>query len=260
MNDIFSLQRLGWYARKEFYENWKLYVLAILAMLAWFGYTYYAIFNGIKYAILSDSDSSNLSNIYNAGRRNALIPSLVVGICLVAGHAFHQFTTKSKTLTTLLLPVSVLERLVFAILLSLPVFLLVVIGFWAGLDVVVRPFFASKFAHLHQFTAISSISDFYSKEVFKYDALPAVGALCMLGAVTLGRLNIFKTTAILLLFAWFVFFKLHQYWHDWLLADFKGQNLIFESTYVLITDFWWVFAMPVLLWVATYFKIKEKEA
>jgi hypothetical protein len=273
MNDIFSLQRLGWYARKEFYENWKLYALAILAMLAWFGVMYYLIYQQLTNGNVATN--LNAASLYKEARMIALMGTLVVGGVLVASHSLHHFATKSKTLATLILPVSALERMVYATLLAIPVFGLVVLSFWQGVDWIVRPIFEQRFPELSkpivEYAYKSNSSNQMSLSIL------LISVSFMLGAVTLGRLNMLKTGAAAFLILWFVYFVLRKFVLDflfgtpdvrfggtpvfgfsWISIDGKSYNL--ESAYQFIMDFWWGWALPVLLWVVTYFKIKEKEA
>jgi hypothetical protein len=271
MNDIFDFRRFRWYARKEWSETWKVLALSVVAA---------SIITALlilqKWIIVHNVDY----DIHEALRTSeSLVITFILGIMMASSFVWRAFSNKTDAFAALTLPVSVLERFVFAWIIAVPFTF-----FWCFLVSKIMwelatPFFLRDFPKLVIRPMLPTLnndsSDSYGLVFFL--VLPA---LFMWGALTLGRLNFLKTLGIMVA-AGFVFFLLQSEhlkmvfpnaFEMQILSPFPmtQPRIYIESakgvyygrlfsTFEEVYRVWWVFVVPVVLYASVFFKLKEKE-
>ena len=105
MSNVFNIRRFGWYAQREFRENWKAYALGLVGMMALMAYFIY-------------SESPKLPAQYTKAPID-IYPSLIIAVGLLVWvssiFSLKGFSQTNERLRTLLLPVSNLERWLYAV-------------------------------------------------------------------------------------------------------------------------------------------------
>ena len=271
MNNIFDFRRFGWYARKEFSENWKALALGIVASMALTAFTIYGRWQEIH----------NTENVVvSIETSESLLVMLALGIMFASSYVWRAFSNKKDTFSALTLPVSVLERFLFAWLVAVPLVALVSFVVSQTMWSLATPYFLRDFPKLIvepvlQYSDHSSPPDNYGF-VF-YLCAPAV---FMWGALTLGRLNFLKTLGISILagilFLWlqdkhlaaifpnvfdvssgFPFPIGRPFINIQTTKEVFANNLV--STFEGVYGIWWIFIVPLVLYASIYLKLKEKE-
>lgn len=268
MNNTFNFRRFGWYARKEFRENWKAYALFPLVILG--------IQLGAIYQLCGPLRDYVYYKQLTAGYLLRPYPSLLLSagitLWLVGSFSFRYLATPQKSLSALTLPVSAFERFSFAWIITVPISLLVVYLLWHfswGIATpIIKSLYPKAFVEYHKYYNVGIDNSIF---VFVYSAA------FMLGAVVLGRLSFVKTIGIAagIFFMLYIFQKIAL---NALIADvtevifppFPGLTFLSIrtaskeliqpiSTLEAPYKIWWYYCLPVALWGITYLKIKEKE-
>lgn len=269
MNNTFDLRRFGLYARKEFRENWKVYALFLIGIVVIQFALIYQLCNPMR-----DQFYYKQLNHYTLNPYQTFFTSASLTLWLVGSYVFSFFPTSSKAQSTLTLPVSALERFSFAWIITLPVSLIIVAVLWGLSWVLATPIIASSFP--------KAIVDYKGKSYFFLASMVAVWlftyfAAFMLGAVVFKKYNFLKTLATGMLVL-LVFYLVQQGVLTTILPNasevtpfsFFGYPLLnvrtvsnlhlqLGSTFELPHTIWWAGCLPIILWVTTYLKIKEKE-
>ncbi|WP_028667374.1 hypothetical protein [Runella zeae] len=271
MNDIFDIRRFGWYARKEFRENWKVYALFAVGVVVM-----QLVFIYLLCKPLEDKFYYDQLKGYDLNPFAGLFNSAVIATWIAGSYAYSYFSSSSKTLFSLTLPVSPFERFCFAWLLTIPLSLIITAILWRVTWLFATPFILSTFPKV-------IIRMDYAKAFRNVvETILAIGVLgisgtFMLGSVIFRKYSFFKTLAIgvgtvLLLYTFqqkaltailpnadkvetspypgFIYASVRT---------ISKLHLQFGSTFELPYLVWWVGCLPVILWVVTYLKIKEKE-
>ena len=267
MKETFNLRRFGLYARKEFRENWKAYALFPLIILTIQMIAIYQTCEPLRDRFYYMQVKSYMLSPYQS-----LLSSAIITLWMAGSFSFRSFATRQATFSTLMLPVSALERFCYAWIVTIPVSLVLVYIFW----------------HLSWGIATPVIKDIYPKAFVQYGKYYGINihvsvplfvfsAAFMLGAVVLGRLSFFKTMGIgagiftLLYFAQkLVFYAVLPHVAEVtpppmpgfpVLSTYTLSKLSLQprSTFEQLYIVWWVCCLPIALWVLTYLKIKEKE-
>lgn len=271
MNDLFDIRRFGLYARKEFRENWKVYALfavGIVVMQLVFIYLLCKpLENKFYYNQLKGYDLNPFAGLFN---------SAVIATWISGSYAYSYFSSSSKTFSSLTLPVSPLERFCFAWLLTIPLSLIITAILWRVTWLFTTPFVLSTFPK------VSIVMDYSKAFRNVVQTSLAIGVFGISGAFMLGSLvfrkySFFKTLAIglgaiLLLYAFQQNVltailpnadRVETYpYPGFIYASVRTISKLhiqFGSTLELPYLIWWVWCLPVILWVVTYLKIKEKE-
>lgn len=268
MNNTFDLRRFGFYARKEFRENWKAYALFPLVISV--------IQLGAIYQLCRPLQDPVYYKQLTSGYMLLPYPSLILSsgitLWLAGSFSFRYLATPQKSLPALTLPVSAFERFSFAWIITIPICLLLVYSLWHfswGIATpIIKVLYPKAYVEYHKYRALGIYQSVF---VFAYSAA------FMLGAVVLGRLSFVKTIgiAVSIFFLLYIFQKIVLYG---ILSDvtevifpaLPGINYLsirtvskeliqpistFETPY----EIWWYYCLPVALWGITYLKIKEKE-
>jgi hypothetical protein len=264
MNNTLDLRRLRLYARKELRENWKVLLLGIMALVA---ANVYVVWTDWQFL---HNPPFNIPVFYPYPN---LFLTLSVSMWIVSAYMWRGFISKNKTLSALLLPVSTLERLLFATLIMLPLVILLCYVIWAVSWQIAIPIFKEAFPK----TKIHYPKEYLQNSYFM--VLTVVGAgILMVGSITLGRMAVLKTIGLVVIMLWAVFWLLQtQLLHliipnikdhggvvPWIppTIEIKTSEIVryqLSSTQEWFYHLWWVFCLPVLLWVVAYLKLKEKQ-
>ncbi|MFN3378573.1 MAG: hypothetical protein ACK41O_03910 [Runella zeae] len=271
MNDIFDIRRFGWYARKEFRENWKVYALFAVGVVVM-----QLVFIYLLCKPLEDKFYYDQLKGYDLNPFAGLFNSAVIATWIAGSYAYSYFSSSSKTLFFLTLPVSPFERFCFAWLLTIPLSLIITAILWRVTWLFTTPFILSTFPK-----AIIRMD--YAKAFRNVvETILAIGVLgisgaFMLGSVIFRKYSFFKTLAI----GVGTVLLLYTFQQKALIAILPNADKVETSPYPgfiyasvrtisklsiqigstleLPYLVWWVGCLPVILWVVTYLKIKEKE-
>jgi hypothetical protein len=268
MNDTFDLRRFGWYARKEFRENWKAYALFPLVILVIQLGAIYQLCGPLRDYVYYEQ----LTSGYMLLPYPSLILSAGIALWLAGSFSFRYLATPQQSLPALTLPVSAFERFCFAWVIAIPISLLLVYSLWyfswSIATPIIKVLYPKAYVEYHKY---HSLGIYQSVFVFVYSAA------FMLGAVVLGRLSFVKTIGIAVgIFTLLYIFQkivLHAVLHDAnevVFSPYPGPTFLsfrtaskeliqpistFETPY----EIWWYYCLPVALWGITYLKLKEKE-
>jgi hypothetical protein len=265
MNNTLDLRRLRLYARKELRENWKVLLLGIMALVA---ANVYVIFR--DWQILELHKGDHYVDVYSF-----LILTISVSMWIVSAYMWRGFTTKNKTLTSLTLPISTLERLLFATIIMVPVVTLLCYVIWSCSWGIATPIFKQNFPN----AKFIDNQHYWHHQYFVVISLLGAGAF-MLGRITLGRLAALKTLGLIAVLLWLVFGMFQMQLLHLIIPNIKDLHIHgivpwvppsieiktseivryqLSSTQEWFYHLWWVYCMPVLLWVVAYLKLKEKQ-
>lgn len=266
-SDVFSFQRLYWFARKEILENWKVSLLSLAGLLAInIGY-YVIIYLSFKYSNI-DLNKADIDSTFVFGL------TVIIGLLIVANRSFHYFSTKSQTMSALTTPVSVLERIAWFLIFTFPVFISAAFIIWKGVTWVAIPVFKAAFPTLG--TAVANTTNAPLFTFYGICLIISIILISALGGIMMGRNSFLKIVACLVLFfgtipilnsqiiKFLLANKPHVTIND---RDFSNPSVnisqdntftILESAYQDIAQYW-LYCVPVLLLVTIYYAIKDKE-
>jgi hypothetical protein len=268
MNDIFNIRRFGWYARKEFRENWKVYALFTVGIVVM-----QLVFIYFMCEPLRNKSYYNKLNSYTMNTFTSLFNAVAITAWIVGSYAFHLFPSSSKTISSLTLPVSTFERFSFSWLLTIPVSFLVVVTVWRVTWFLVTPTIIDAFPkvmidydNIYQ-NVLNSITVIW---IFAFSGIFMVGAMMFkqysflkilgLGLAGVVILYIVEEWVLSALLDNQSVLKIPYPGYTFLNVTTESKlHLAFYSTFDSVYKIWWVGCLPVILWVATYLKIKEKE-
>jgi hypothetical protein len=268
MNNTFDIRRFGWYARKEFRENWKAYALGLVAVLAVLGYFIYQ-----EWKFIHSPFFDKVGYKVNVFSSLAFIIGLMTWTA--GSYTLKAFSDRKRALATLTLPVSSFEQLLYAWIMTVPFSIGVCYVLWKIAWSIALPYFLKDTPGIK----VGSDDVFWNANTYFSVFYLGGSAAFMWGAVSLGRLNFLKTLGILigvgLVFEWgqnrilkAIFpadFSIQAYssipWSPQIAQiEYKGVfSPQFHSTFENIYVFWWVLCVPLLLYVIVFLKIKEKE-
>lgn len=267
MNNTFDIRRFGWYARKEFRENWKAYALFPIIILAIQMVVIYQTCDPLRNRFYyMQAKSYKLSPYWS------LAVSAMISLWMVGSFSFRSFATRQKTFSTLMLPVSVLERFCFAWIISVPISLVLVYLLWHLSWGIATPIIKEIYPK-----AFVQYGKYYGISVHIFVPLFVFSAAFMLGALGLGKLSFLKTMGIGVSIFTLLYFVQKMVFHAILpnvaevspspmpgfpiLSTYTVSKLSFQprSTFEQLYVMWWIYCLPVALWVLTYLKIKEKQ-
>lgn len=261
MSNTFSFRRLKMLVAKQFFENTRLYIFSILALLG-----LQALFFGLWF--MSSGPNYGAHSIYLMS-----LFGLFISGAIFASMAFNMLGSKDKGIYWLGIPATHLEKLVCTIFYTTIVFSVV---YWLTFIAVkeVTLLFLNGFIKDHPGTSFEEIKnpdEFWT--VFRYFvyAFYAVQALYLLGSVYFSRYSFVITTVVGAAFVFSTLYFLNVVEDAvldggaWDIVSFSKYDYNGIKKYTLspfITDvltyslkFIWV---PVF-WVTTWFRLKEKQ-
>ena len=279
MNQTFSLNRWGLLAGKHWSENRKKYVLSIVAiaslMILWYGFV---IIINPESALQKDMQSST----YYVGL-------FIIG-CIYASLLFTELSDKPKGINYLTVPASHLEKLLCNLLFGVIIFfVLYLLLFYAvtmpmlSLSNTVREMHWKEIYPDQSFKP-ETITNVFVAEGARKGANPfyylqlgyiAVQACFVLGSVYFTRFSFIKTVISVLL-VWLFFFLFmakgltsfmpqgNYYngltnWSIWDDGNTTNKVIMLPKWVDTTCSFLFKFGFAPVFWVATYFRLKEKE-
>lgn len=250
----FDIQRILLLMQRELFENLK---IVLMGFISFFGMAAVIV---ILNLITGGEAWKNFSGFYTFGL-------FLTGI-FISGMAFRAFRTKEGTMSYLMVPASVLEKLISVILLTT----LGVIIFYTFTFAV----FDSLFVLAGNAVSDSQIGYFRffgpdtAHEILLYAIIQSV---FLAGAATFRKVPLFFTIFWLVVFSLGIFaymVSLGFMFKESLEAAGEGINhyngninlMDFQSDYWLakLSKFIFYYALAPIFWAISYFKIKEKEA
>jgi hypothetical protein len=279
MNSTFDLKRWWLLVGRQWSENQKKYLLSILAipglLLAWFGFAIlvggiHPLNNIIQYL-------SYMGGLYIVG-------------CIYASIQFSDLGSRPKAIIYLTIPASHLEKLLCAILYSVVLFFIVYTIIFYAIDIpMVRlsnelgyqrflrsdHLIGARFTFDRVVPLMNYYEEYYNKGfLFFFVAYFPIQSAFLLGSVYFIRYSFIKTTIALLLI-WLLFTVLiiegfsnipPEGWRDENIASWGQYNNLGQINRIRISpwiekilDFLLKYSIPIILWVITYFRLKEKE-
>ena len=271
MNDIFDFRRFGWYARKEFSENWKALALGMVASVVVTSFSIYGRWQSVKSGEQWD---------FKVDTTESLGVLLILGIMFASSYVWRAFSDSKDAFSALTLPVSVLERFVFAWLIAVPFVALISFVISQTLWSIAKPFFLQEFPNFKVEMVLENANLLSNLDWYFFVFCLTAPSLFMWGALTMGRLNFLKTLGIVfftgLISIWLQDKHLATIFPN--SADISSalpvpirrpfiniqtnqgvyaNNLV--STFEGIYSIWWLLILPLVMYTSIFLKLKEKE-
>ena len=260
MSPTFSFSRLGKLIAKQFYENSRLYLISTLALLGLLSlaFTFWITVAGPNYQE-EETYFIFLFGLFLAG-------------AIFASTSFNMLGRKDKGIYWLGIPATHLEKLVCTILFSVVLFFIVYCLCFYLVKSIALTYLDSRVGAIY--TEMNGSNDGFGS-VFKYFlyAYFAVQSLYLLGSVYFSRYSFIVTTVVgalvMFLFVYYIT-QIDRFMEpdSWELFTVKRADANVQDSYFLYSvsptvvdiikyavQFLWV---PVF-WVATWYRLKEKE-
>ena len=260
MSATFSFSRLGKLIAKQFYENSRLYLISTLALLGLLSlaFTFWITVAGPNYQE-EETYFIFLFGLFLAG-------------AIFASMSFNMLGRKDKGIYWLGIPATHLEKLVCTILFSVVLFFIVYCLCFYLVKSIALTYLDSRVGAIY--TEMNGSNDGFGS-VFKYFlyAYFAVQSLYLLGSVYFSRYSFIVTTVVgalvMFLFVYYIT-QIDRFMEpdSWELFTVKRADANVQDSYFLYSvsptvvdiikyavQFLWV---PVF-WVATWYRLKEKE-
>lgn len=260
MSPTFSFSRLGKLIAKQFYENSRLYLISTLALLGLLSlaFTFWITVAGPNYQE-EETYFIFLFGLFLAG-------------AIFASMSFNMLGRKDKGIYWLGIPATHLEKLVCTILFSVVLFFIVYCLCFYLVKSIALTYLDSRVGAIY--TEMHGSNDGFGS-VFKYFlyAYFAVQSLYLLGSVYFSRYSFIVTTVVgalvMFLFVYYIT-QIDRFMEpdSWELFTVKRADANVQDSYFLYSvsptvvdiikyavQFLWV---PVF-WVATWYRLKEKE-
>lgn len=257
MNNSFSFRRLGLLIRKQWYDNSRLYILSVLAL---FGLMAFVL---LMWGLVDggNRDEEDSYNIFIVGL-------FIVGL-IFSGLTFSQLGDKAKAIHWLSVPATHFEKLLTGIFYSTILFTLV----YAAIFLILQPL-TFWLIELQGYKVIPQ-AEWSGGIFFALYAYFACQALFVLGSVYFARHAIVKTLLFSLI-AFSLFLLYVSFLQTTLSADFehlrfrgfgvvedaRGQPVKVYALSKFVGSFienFLKYAFVPVFFVATYFRLKEKE-
>jgi len=254
MNEVFSFRRFGKLFVKHTAEHYRSYLMSIAVVAGVF------VLGGsfIGYMVLG--------LLTPAAQAVLFFSLLALAGTIFTSTIFSDLGEKKKSIPTLLLPASSLEKFLVAWMYSYVVFIVIfTIMYYFALAAVLYSQAVRGFDH--------EMMDFFSHQMFlEFVFFSFLHSIAMFGAIFFGRLHFIKTA-----FSFFITIGLLTLFSTLWGKLLTGKNVVpripfgsmafreDDQFYVVsVTDdkmiwiMWVGMAMTILFWVAAYFRFKEK--
>jgi hypothetical protein len=276
MNSVFDFNRWSLYTSKHWNENKRKYLLSLGAigglLILWF-----------SFLILVTRENPIGENIQMV----TFYVGLFLTGCLYTSLIFADLSEGAKAIHFLLVPASAFEKLLTAILFSLILFFISYTVIYYVIDYSMVKWISSIVAEAGHYTKANY--GFTSKVINVFVAPPGMGdnlylyillayigvqSAFLLGSIYFVKYNFIKTTvSVLVVFLFLVFFLnkvIHLFMPDGgffepfsvyrVYRGDKGDVAIQLPEWMnIISLFLFKYSLAPVLWVVTYFRLKEKE-
>jgi len=258
MSNIFSIQRFSWLFVKHTKENYKTYLLSIVVLLG-------IMFIGLGFGayINRGSISLQVQSIY-------FWLYLLVNGTVFSSTAFAELGNKKKAIPLLTLPVSNFERFLVGWIYSFVIFQLIFVICFFSVDLLVLSIGDSN-SGVHN--TILSLSATTTKTYQAFIAFAFLHAVSILGAIYFDKQHFIKIASSFFLFLISISLINYALIKSMIKADVRAV-MPFTKFNIREGDFVFglepsqfaqniflglTFTVVILLWTATYFKLKEKQ-
>jgi hypothetical protein len=256
MNNIFSVKRFALLVRKQWLENYLLYIGSFIVLVA---FDFFVLYQSNNW------DINYKPSYFHFDVESTFIISLGICAAFALLAYFRIINTHTKQIAYYTQPTSTLEKLVATFLFMVPVML---IAFGAALSISI-PVMHSMYDSLYHTT--TTLFSKHEVETIKSALLIFLTfqALILLGMHTFKRYAIVKTLiAIIILFIFF-FYVLPGVTYNWILPIEGFNNGSFDTISYLRNQEYGQMVYKNMLylpnylvyicWFTLYFKIKEKQ-
>jgi hypothetical protein len=256
MNNIFSIKRFGLLVRKQWLENYLLYIGSFIVLMAF------------DFFILYQSNTWDLNN-QDTHRHFDTLPTFIISFGVSAAFIllayFRTINTHTKQLAYFTQPTSTLEKLAAIFLFAVPVML---VAFGAAFAISVSVMHSMYDSFYHTTTTVFSK---YEVTTMKESILVflTLQSLILLGMHTFKRYAIVKTFIAIIILFFLFFYALPGLTFNWILpiegfrsCSYNSIDFLKNHEYEQL-DYKALLYLPNYLvyicWFALYFKIKEKQ-
>jgi hypothetical protein len=252
MNNIFNTSRFLFLFKRDIYENYKFILGTIFTVLSIFSVI-------ILINVIIDPGDKNVSDV-----KGIFYASFFISAVFISGMAFSDFRNKEKTMLYLTLPASNFEKFLSNFLLTTIVFYIVftiAFAIFNLLDIAIIKAITNTKINFF-FPLDSSITDFFK-------VIIPTQSILLAGSATFKKTPLFFTTLYTFIFSLtlsIIILVITYYFIATNIEYQKGVFIFLDSndtdniiSFKIIRIFIQYF-MPVLFWIVTYLKIKEKEA
>jgi|GEM_PF-3132164 hypothetical protein len=256
MNNIFSIKRFALLVRKQWLENYLLYIGSFIVLVA---FDFFVLYQSNNW------DINNNPSFHHFEITSTFIISLGICAAFILLAYFRTINTHTKQIAYYTQPTSALEKLAATFLFVVPVML---VAFGGALAISIPVMHSTYDSFFHTTTTIFSK---YNVETIKDGLLIflTLQSLILLGMHTFKRYAIVKTLfAIIILFFLFLY-ALPGLTFNWILPIEGFRNGSFNTICYLRNheygqmDYKSMLYLPNYLvyicWFALYFKMKEKQ-
>ncbi|WP_046244569.1 hypothetical protein [Hymenobacter terrenus] len=257
-NQYFSFSRFSRLFRRHTAEHWSAYAMAA------------AVSTGLLLLVMGFATYLQNSALNSMGQSVFFTLFLLAGTSIFASSVFAQFGEGRRATVALLLPASHLEKYLVAWIYSLPIFLLAFIPLFYLADAVVVYSGAAPWQTPELFNLFTDWRD----KVGVFWVLAVLHGVGLFGAIYFEKIQFIKTSFamfILLGVVWvlnFQFLKLLIGARLGLVPPFTSLVLMEEGNTVYTLSIpesqhnwliWLPVGLAVLLWLASYFRLTEKQ-
>lgn len=246
MNNIFQLKRFGLLFREQTSKNLKIFLMGSVLV--------FAVLFALDLISLIGTKSQTLKFDFRIGYYSVFIFPAAI---LLSSSWFTFLSKKAPETGNLLLPVSAFERILVSFIINVIIFSIIYFGIVLSVELILF----QDFTILHYLTHFSKYWSFYS-------ALFFIQSLFLFGSLIFKKAAIIKTG-----FSLFIFYIFIQLIYTLLMnlvfkdiPNLKYGDVIFGGNYQIgnpayintIFNYLVYLGFP-LIWIASYFKIKEKQ-
>lgn len=266
-NNLFSPVRFGWYMRKHFQDNYRLYGMSVIVLTV------------LSLALLLLSTTDNFSI-----KASGLMPVFFIGMYAIGliftSLCFGELGNKQQGIDYLLFPASHLEKFISTLLVTTVGFLLVYhVAFYLAYQMMDLIIYTRKGVHI-----VNDLKEFSADTPWRYfySIWFIAQAFMLLGAVYFQKYSFIKTIFLLAVFLFclylvntvfvMLFFgkKLDEWYSHFpfiVVQIQKGATSIGEIHDVLIIPetlqkifrFTAQYLLPPMLWTLAYARLRDKE-
>lgn len=256
MNNTFNMQRFLWLFNKHTKENYKTYLMSIGVFVAILSFTlaYVAYFGGLR----------------NGAQEVFFAFFLTFSGCVFASLAFSNLGEKSSAISVLTLPVSAFERFLVSWIYSFVIFQIVFVACFFAVDATIINI-SNHYTKIH--TKLLDITSAETKLYVVFLYFWFLHSIALLGSVFFKKLHFIKTALVFFL-AFVTLVVVNQGLARLVMGSQVSARMPFSNLFVdegiskyyiathssstLILTFLLCLG-ALFLWVAAYFKLKEKQ-
>ena len=246
MNDVFNLKRFTLLLKEQSSKNLKLFLMGAVLVF------------GVLFALdLLYIISSGITKLHLNIRLGFYMVCIFPSAFLISGTWFTYLSKSAPEIGNLLLPVSSFERILVAFIINIIIFSLI----YFLIVIIIEIILFQHFEILYYFTHFFKFRLFYSS-LFLFQSFFLLGSLIFKKAATIKTgFAIFICFIILQLINNFVMSVVFRNVHNINYSNmfFNNEAFLITPLYIRLILKWIIYIGVPLIWVASYFKLKEKQ-